>query len=122
MTRRQFEQVVADAIGTIPDELRDRLDNVEIVVEDEPAPELLEEMGLDPDRDTLFGLYQGIPLTRRTSSYGLVLPDKITIYQWPIEDHCRTASQMKDEIRRTVVHEIAHHFGISDAHLRALGY
>ncbi|MBI2841185.1 MAG: metallopeptidase family protein [Acidobacteria bacterium] len=114
--------MVADAISEIPDELRDRLENVEIVIEDEPDPALLEDMGLDPDEDTLLGLYQGVPLTQRTSQYGLVLPDKISIYQFPIEDSCETLAQMKLEVQRTVVHEIAHHFGISDERLEELGF
>ncbi|MEW6364287.1 MAG: metallopeptidase family protein [Acidobacteriota bacterium] len=122
MKRRAFEKLVAEALAEIPEELARRLENVDVVIEDEPDPELLEEMGMDPETSTLFGLYQGVPLTQRDSRYGLVLPDKITIFRFPIEDECESAEQIKAEIRRTVVHEIAHHFGISDARLRELGY
>ncbi len=122
MNRREFQKLVAEAVAGIPDEFLDKLDNVEIVVEDEPNPEIVEALGYDPDEDTLFGLYQGVPLTQRDSRYGLVLPDKITIFQWPIEDHCESAERMIVEIRRTVIHEIAHHFGITDMRLKELGY
>jgi len=124
MRRRDFERLVAKAIDSLPGFFIELIEknNVGIVVEDEPSDETLEEMGLNPEEDTLFGLYQGIPLTRRTSSYGLVLPDKISIFQYPIEDECDTREQMIAEIQRTVVHEIAHHFGIGEDRLRELGY
>lgn len=122
LKRREFERLVAKALDDIPEEIHAHLSNVEVVVEDEPSDELLDELGLDPAHDTLFGLYQGVPLTQRDSRYGLVLPDKISIYQWPIEDECETEVEMIEEIRRTVVHEVAHHFGISDERLDELGY
>jgi predicted Zn-dependent protease with MMP-like domain len=96
------------------------LDNVEVVVESHPSPAQLQNLGLGP-RGTLFGLYEGVPLTRRTSGYNLVLPDKITIFRRPIEAYCRSDEQVRQVVRRTVLHELAHHFGISDKRLRELG-
>jgi predicted Zn-dependent protease with MMP-like domain len=106
-----FEHAVADAIAALPNDLREFMSNVELVVEDEPPPGL-----------PLLGLYQGVPLTRRGSSYSGVLPDKITIYRGPLERlYGRDVVRLRDEIRRVVLHEIAHHFGISDERLRELG-
>ena len=95
------------------------MDNVAIVVEDDPSPEHLGAFGIRRG-DTLFGLYQGVPLTERTSGYGLVLPDKITIFRHPIEGGCRTDQEVVFQIRKTIVHEVAHHFGIGDAELRRM--
>lgn len=96
------------------------MDNVAVVVEDNPTPTQIRGTGLAPGSG-LLGLYEGIPLTERTSGYGMVLPDKITIFKEPIEAVCYSDSQIVYEIRRTIVHEFAHHFGLSDAHLRRLG-
>ncbi len=102
-----FEQAVRDALDTLPPELRDAMSNVDIVVDEDAPP-----------NSNILGLYEGIPLTRRTTSYAAVLPDKITIFRRPIE---RVAGQnperLREEIRHVVVHEIAHHFGISDERL-----
>jgi predicted Zn-dependent protease with MMP-like domain len=102
--------LVADALDELPEEFRSRLSNVEIVVEDQP------------DHETLLGLYHGIPQTKRGSGYAGVLPDLITIYRLPIEARARTPEQLAHDVRRTVWHEIAHHFGISDERLRELGW
>jgi predicted Zn-dependent protease with MMP-like domain len=105
-----FERSVEAAIESLPDDLRTTMSNVEVVVEDEP-----------PAGQPLLGLYQGIPLTRRSSWYGAVPPDKITIYQGPLERHYgRDPVALQRQIRRVVLHEIAHHFGISDERLREL--
>jgi len=119
MDRTRFEQLVAEAIDTLPDDFRDRMDNVAVVVEDYPSPR--EERRFARGR-LLLGLYQGHPLTRRDSRYGLAFPDKITIYQANIESICRTDAEVRDQVRKTVLHEIAHHFGIDDHRLRDLGY
>jgi predicted Zn-dependent protease with MMP-like domain len=119
--REAFERLVAEALDALPQEFQERLDNVDLVVETWPTRLHLAQAGLRPGQ-TLFGLYQGIPLTRRTRNYGLVLPDKITIFQGPIEASCRTEAEIRWRVQRTVVHEIAHHFGISDERLRELGY
>ena len=102
-----FEQVVQDAIDSLPPELRDRLSNVEVVVEDEP-----------PDGRPLLGLYQGVPLTKRGSNYSGALPDKISIYRGPLERLYGIDTELLSrQIARVVLHEVAHHFGISDARL-----
>ena len=105
-----FEDSVQGAMETLPDDLREAMSNVAIVVEDEPPP-----------GQPLLGLYEGVPLTRRTSYYGGVPPDKITIYRGPLERHYgHDAALLQQQIRRVVLHEIAHHFGISDERLREL--
>lgn len=113
MKRRDFEKLVVRALETLPPEFQERLENVDVVVEDNPSPSQREESGLEPD-ETLYGLYQGVPLTERTHDYGLVAPDKITIFQQPIEEGCSTPEEMVREITLTVQHEIAHFFGLDD--------
>jgi predicted Zn-dependent protease with MMP-like domain len=112
MTREDFEAAVDDALATIPDELLELVDNVVILVEDEPA---------GPDKD-LLGLYDGIALTER-GNYGFgELPDRIFIYMGPTLRMCADAEEVRDEVAITVVHEIAHHFGIDDERLHELGW
>jgi predicted Zn-dependent protease with MMP-like domain len=106
-----FEREVEDAVASLPQELRDVISNVAIVVEDEPPP-----------GQPLLGLYQGIPLTRRTSGYSGVLPDKITIYRGPLERlYGADPERLRSQIRHVVLHEVAHHFGISDERLEEMG-
>jgi predicted Zn-dependent protease with MMP-like domain len=120
METEKFENLVAKAVEGLPDEFRERLDNVDIVVADEPTRHQLSR--LDRKRgETLLGLYEGVPLTERTQGYGYVPPDVITIFQHPLEAICKTDSQLVAEIQKVVLHEIAHHFGISDARLKELG-
>lgn len=119
MDRARFEELVAEAVDNLPDDFRDKMNNVAIVVEDYPSPR--DERRVARGR-LLLGLYQGQPLTRRTSSYGMAFPDKITIYQANIEAICRTDDDIRRQVRTTVLHEIAHHFGIDDHRLRDLGY
>ena len=119
MDRDRFEQLVAQAIDGLPAEFRNRLDNVDVVLADQPTSAQLAESGLERD-ETLLGLYEGVPLTERGRSYGMVLPDKITIFQKPIEAECGYDAKIVTEIRKVVRHEIAHHFGISDARLEQL--
>ena len=104
----------------LPPEFRDKLSNVEIVVEDWPNCAILKRAGASHPAD-LLGFYQGIPQTRRTRNYGLVLPDKISIFQRPIELRCRTPDEINQMILHVLRHEIAHHFGIDDQRLRELG-
>lgn len=104
----------------IPAELRQHIDNVQIVIEDEPSPELLQELDV-PDDETLFGVHTGTPLTERTSEYS-ALPDCITIFRRPLLDEFPDPAELRTEIARTVIHEIAHHFGIDDDRLTALGW
>ena len=117
---KTFEELVAEALDSLPPDIQEKLENVEVVVEWRPSPAQMRRMGLGPGQ-TLFGLYEGVPLTERTSGYNLVLPDKITIFRQPIEAYCRTDEQVRQRVRRTVLHELAHHFGISDDRLRELG-
>lgn len=114
MTRREFEALVERALRTLPRGFRQKLRNVAVVVEDWPDAETLREMGIDPP-DTLYGLYRGVDLTHRDSSYGNVLPDTVTIYQGPIEEDCVDAAEMAELVRDVVIHEIGHYFGLDDA-------
>jgi predicted Zn-dependent protease with MMP-like domain len=105
-----FDELVSEALDSLPDDISELMSNVAVVVEDEPPP-----------GQPLLGLYTGVPLTRRGSWYGAVPPDKITIYQGPLERHYgRDPELLRRQVRRVVVHEIAHHFGISDERLRQL--
>jgi len=102
-----FQRVIQETLDSLPRDLRERISNLEIVVDDEPPP-----------GQPLLGLYQGVPLTRRTSNYSGALPDKITIYRGPLERHYGHDTELLTrQIRRVVLHEIAHHFGISDERL-----
>ncbi|HYH29071.1 MAG TPA: metallopeptidase family protein [Pseudonocardia sp.] len=111
MTRRRFEELVSDALDTIPPELTDAMDNVVVLVADRNDTE--------PD---LLGLYEGVALTERSSTYGGVLPDRITIYQDAILDICDAEDDVVHEVAVTVVHEVAHHFGIDEETLHELGW
>ena len=119
MDRERFEWFVAKAVGDLPEEFLARLQNIDVVVEDRPSVSQLRGARLRRGH-TLLGLYEGVPQTRRGRGYGMVLPDKITIFQKPIEDRCSNEAEIIAEIGRVVKHEIAHHFGISDARLRQI--
>ncbi len=119
MDRERFEWLVARAVESLPEEFRTKLENVDVVVEALPTKSQLAKAGLRRGQ-TLLGLYQGVPLTKRGRHYGLVAPDKITIFQKPIEAKCRFEAEIIAEIQRVVRHEIAHHFGSDDARLRQL--
>lgn len=121
LSREEFRRLVSRAIASLPPGVARRLANVEIVVKVRPTSEELATAGTDPGA-TLFGLYTGIPLTERSSSYGMVLPDKITLYQRSIEGGCRTNREIQAQIRTTLLHEIGHHFGLSEDELEAAGY
>lgn len=110
MLRDKFLKIVIKAVADLPDEFQELLENVDIIVEDWPSREQLKQLGLS-DRNELFGLYEGTPLTHRDQNYNLVLPDKITIFQKPLEADCRNEAELIEEIQRTVKHEIAHFFG-----------
>jgi predicted Zn-dependent protease with MMP-like domain len=119
MTRARFEQLVAEAIRTIPSRFRDELRNIAVIVEDEPSDELLDEMDIEPP-DTLFGLYQGTPLTERSWDFGNALPDRIVLYQGPIEDAGETDDDVVATIGETLIHEVGHYFGLSEAELEEI--
>ena len=113
MHRKRFERLVEEAIATVPRRFRAAIENLAVIVEDRPWPELLDEMGIEPP-DTLFGLYQGTPLTDRAWAQGNVEPDRISIYQGPIEDACETDEEIVATIAETVIHEFGHYFGLSE--------
>jgi predicted Zn-dependent protease with MMP-like domain len=119
MTRERFKRLVEEAVREIPQEFRDALRNIAIVVEDEPPDELLREMEIEFP-DTLFGLYQGTPLTERSASYGNALPDKVSIYQGPIEDSCEDEEDIRECVAETVIHEIGHYFGMSEEQIEEI--
>lgn len=113
LSEAEFEEAVGEALDSIPRELTQAMDNVVVLVEQEPP-------AAEPD---LLGLYDGTPLTQRDAWWGAgALPDRITIFQGPLERMCATREELRDEIAVTVVHEVAHHFGIGDAHLHELGW
>ncbi len=113
MTRTEFEDLVESALKRLPRPFRQKLKNIVVVVEDWADEETLEDMGIEPP-DTLYGLYRGVDLTRRDSSYGNVLPDTIHIYQGPIEEDCADPEEMAELVRDVVVHEVGHYFGLDD--------
>ena len=113
MNRDAFEALVESALKKLPRPFREKLRNIAVVVEDWADEDTLEEMGIEPP-DTLYGLYRGVDLTLRDSSYGNVLPDTIHIYQGPIEEDCEGPDEMADLVRDVVVHEVGHYFGLDD--------
>ena len=113
MKRAAFESLVAEALASIPRRFRDAMENLAIVVEDEPSRELLEEMEIEPP-DTLLGLYQGLPLTERRWDYGNALPDRILIFQGPLERDSDDENDLVIAIGETLIHEIGNYFGLSE--------
>jgi len=120
LPRAEFERLVTEALEGIPQEFLDKLENIEIVVEDYPAPGDY-DVHL-PRGALLLGVYRGVPRTQRGSQWSPLYPDRIAIFQQNIERVCNTRDHLVAQVRKTVVHEIAHYFGISDARLRELGY
>jgi predicted Zn-dependent protease with MMP-like domain len=117
MERLRFEELVAESLDGLPRQFADLLQNVEVVVEDFPSRA---QNDMSRSRGLLLGLYEGVPLTVRGGGYNMVVPDKITIFQKALESMCSTEEQLKGEIRKTVQHEIAHHFGLDDAALERI--
>lgn len=113
MDKNRFELYIARALRSIPPELARYLDNVEIMWEDNPPREALTELG----GGLLFGLYEGVPLTERSQGYTMVLPDRITLYRKPILAWARNEEEIVEQIRRTVIHEVGHHFGLSEGEI-----
>jgi predicted Zn-dependent protease with MMP-like domain len=122
MHRQRFRALVSEALDEIPEPFRSRLTNVEVVVDDEPSAEMLRGMGLHPRRDTLFGLYEGTPLDERGLDGPPALPDRITIFYRPLVRTFRTPAAIRREIRKTVIHELGHFFGLEDDDIEAEGY
>jgi predicted Zn-dependent protease with MMP-like domain len=117
--RQRFEELVSEALEGLPPRFAERLSNIDVEVRDWPTPEEMRAARVQPGR-LLLGLYRGTPQTRRGHWYSMALPDHILIYQGPIERICRNDDEVRERVRRTVVHEIAHHFGWSDAELAEL--
>jgi len=122
MDRARFHDLVAQALADIPEPFQSHLEAVEVVVEDEPSTEMLREMGLRPRHDSLFGLYEGTPLTERAFDAPPALPDRITIFYRPLVRTFRTPAAIRREIRKTVVHELGHFFGLEDDEIEGEGY
>jgi predicted Zn-dependent protease with MMP-like domain len=120
VSETEFDDLVAQALDSLPDDLLEVMSNVEVTVEPTPSARQLRSVGVR--HRTLLGLYEGIPLTERNSGYSMVLPDKITIFQHTIERICGSHAEIVAQVRQTVIHEVAHHFGISDARLEELGW
>jgi len=117
--RDRFLQLVDEALDSIPSRFRDAMQNIAIVVEDEPSPEKLEEVGIEPP-DTLFGLYEGTPLTERQWADGNRLPDKITLFQNPIEESSEDEDDLVIAIGETLIHEVGHYFGLSEEEIEEI--
>jgi predicted Zn-dependent protease with MMP-like domain len=116
-----FSELLDEAIRELPEEFRAKLENVAILVEDYPSEELLKRMEV-PEGETLFGLYEGVPLTERGHFDVPLVPDRIYIFQREIEEACESPEEIKEELKITLVHEIAHFFGLDDDHLEEIGY
>jgi predicted Zn-dependent protease with MMP-like domain len=120
MRRHRFLRLVQEALDGLPPPFRDRVANVDVVVKRRPGAADLRTAGLSPG-ESLYGLYEGVPLTERGGDYGMVLPDRITIFQDPLERDFSDDRELVEEVRTTVLHELAHYFGISDEALEAYG-
>ncbi len=120
LTENEFEQLVVDVLDSLPETFLNVLDNIDVVIEPRPTQRQLDELGITSG--SLFGLYEGIPLTQRDSGYSIVAPDKITIFQAVIEEACSSGEEIADQVRTTVIHEVAHYFGIDEDKLDELGW
>ena len=119
MTRHAFERLVTEAIALIPARFRREMKNLVLLVEDEPSPSLLEDMEIEPP-DSLYGLYQGTPLTERTWPDGNQLPDQITLFQKPIEEDCEDEDEIRAVIGETLIHEVGHYFGLTEEEIEEI--
>lgn len=117
---QRFESLVDEGLKLIPADIRRLMDNVQIVIEKTPSDELLDDLGV-PEDETIYGLYEGVPLTERTTDYG-AFPDRIIIYRQPLLEDFDAPEELRYEVARTVIHEVAHHFGIDEDRLAELGW
>lgn len=122
LNQNEFKKAVLQVLDRLPKEFRDHLGNLEIVIEKRPSAELMREEGLDPRHDTLYGIYQGVPLPERSLLDPPLLPDKITIFSEPLLEDFPDQEDLHEEIRLTVLHEIAHFFGMDEDEIEDLGY
>ena len=120
-TDEEFEKIVEEALNELPEELSQKIENIDILVEDRPTPEIQKQMKVS--KDGLLGLYSGVPFNHRSpTSYANVLPDRIYLFKKNLEAICHSSEELKEQIQRTILHEIGHYFGLSDKRLRELGY
>jgi len=119
VTEEEFEELVAEAISSLPKKFKEKMENIVVVIEDLPSRELLMEMKIKSPYG-LLGLYRGVPYTRRGIWYRNVMPDKIIIFKKPIEIRCKNKKEIKESVRRVVIHEIGHYFGLGEADLRKI--
>jgi len=119
LTQREFEELVVLSLKRLPKFFKKKMKNVGVVVEDRASQDLVSEMGLRSSSE-LLGLYQGVPVDQRGFYYGNVLPDKITLFQLPIESICKTKEEIKEKVKEVVMHEVGHYFGLDDERLREL--
>ena len=119
MNRAEFERLVTEAVTLIPKRFRREMKNLALVVEDEPSADLLDEMEIEPP-DSLYGLYQGTPLPERTWGFGNSLPDRITLFQGPIEEDCEDDDEIRAVIGETLIHEVGHYFGMSEEQIEEI--
>jgi predicted Zn-dependent protease with MMP-like domain len=122
LDNKEFRKTVAQVLDHLPKQFREQLRNVEIVIDLRPSPELLREEDLDPRYDTLYGIYQGVPLPERSVLDPPLLPDKITIFSEPLLEDFPEPDDLREQIRLTVLHEIAHYFGMDEDEIEDLGY
>ena len=118
-TQKEFEEAVVAALKRLPKFIKEKMENVDVVVEPKASQEVLNEVGLRSPLE-LLGLYQGVPYDRRGFYYGNVLPDKITLFQIPIESICQTKEEVNEKVREVIIHEVGHYFGLDDKRLREL--
>jgi predicted Zn-dependent protease with MMP-like domain len=119
LSQKEFEGAAVSALKSLPKSIKKKIENVDVVIEDQASRDLLAEMNLRSPRE-LLGLYQGIPLDRRGFYYGNVLPDKITLFKIPIESLCNTPEEIEEKVREVVLHEVGHYFGLDDEKIREL--
>jgi predicted Zn-dependent protease with MMP-like domain len=122
LTDKEIKKLAAEIIAELPEEFRSRVENLEIVVEKRPTKSLLRSLDLDPEDDTLFGLYQGVPLPERSATNPPILPDKITLFSEPLIECFPDPDEFRHELKLTIIHELAHYFGMDEDEIDDLGY
>lgn len=122
MDSKELKQEAERVLQELPEEFLSRLENIEIVIEKRPTNRLLKDLGLDPAEDTLYGLYEGTPLSDRSVLAPPILPDRITLFSEPLLRDFPDPDELREQIRQTIIHEIAHYFGMSDEEIEDLGY
>ena len=122
MNQKEFKKVVDGVLAELPKQFQRRLHNIAVVIEKRPSKRRLEEMGLDPKHDALYGLYEGTPISERSGLHAPIFPDRITIFSEPLMRDYPDPDELRRQIRLTVIHEIAHYFGMDEKKIRGIGY